>query len=132
MLDENNDQLSSELTGDDASKKNEETPAKPTKKESVLDDNQKEDAVAESAVVNEDKKDQPETVEETPVVEAAKEDEITEIKEVESEVAVKGESEDKEKSIKTDPVLMKKNLVKLSRKPLRKKSKERRSYLSLT
>ena len=105
MLDENNDQLSSELTGDDASKKNEETPAKPTKKESVLDDNQKEDAVAESAVVNEDKKDQPETVEETPVVEAAKEDEITEIKEVESEVAVKGESEDKEKSIKTDPVL---------------------------
>ncbi len=49
MLDVNNDQLSSELTGDDASKKNEKTPEKAVEKGSVVDDNQKEDAVVENA-----------------------------------------------------------------------------------
>jgi len=105
MLDEKNDQLSSELTGDDASKKNEETPVKPTEKEGVLDDNQKEEAVAESTVVKEDIKDQPETVADIPDVEVAKEKEITEVKEVEPELVVKEKSGDQEENIKTEPVL---------------------------
>ena len=55
MLDENNDQLSSELTGDDASKKNEKTPDKPVEKERVVDDNQKEDALVENVETVDDK-----------------------------------------------------------------------------
>ena len=55
MLDANNDQLSSELTGDDASKKNEKTTDKAVEKGSVVDDNQKEDAVVENTETVEDK-----------------------------------------------------------------------------
>ena len=55
MLDENNDQLSSELTGEDASKKNEKTPDKPVEKERVGDDNQKEDALVENVETGDDK-----------------------------------------------------------------------------
>jgi hypothetical protein len=55
MLDANNDQLSSELTGDDASKKNKKTSDKAIEKGSVVDDNQKEDAVVENAETLEDK-----------------------------------------------------------------------------
>ena len=123
MLDEKNDQLSSELTGDDASKKNEETPVKPTEKEGVLDDNQKEEAVAESTVVEEDIKDQAETVADIPDAEVAKEEVIAEVEEVEPEIAVKEKTEDQEKSIKTEPVLDEKESEKTEQEASEKEAK---------
>ena len=50
MLDVNNDKLSSGSTSGEASRKNEETPLKSEGKEIVADDNEKEDAVLETTV----------------------------------------------------------------------------------
>ena len=88
MLDVNNDQLSSELTGDEASKKNEATPKKPAGKESVVDDNQKEDAKVESAETAEDQSEIQDI--------AADEIALTEKAEKEEEKEVKADKEDKE------------------------------------
>ncbi len=55
MLDENNDQLSSESAGDDVSKKNEVSHAKAEEKEGGTDDKQKEDAVVKNTDLEEEK-----------------------------------------------------------------------------
>ena len=88
MLDVNNDKLSSESSGDNETKNNEVNPAKGKEAEGIIDDNQKEDVIAESAEIQEDKTGveaaavkspvNKEDGKETPLAEASKE----EVKEV--------------------------------------------------
>ena len=105
MLDANNDQLSSELTGDDASKKNEKTPDKAVEKGGVVDDNQKEDAVVENAETVEDKteaKDIP--VDDIADVAKAKTEEETQSKEDEVKKETPEKPEEPVENIKTESV----------------------------
>ncbi|MGB5320923.1 DUF349 domain-containing protein, partial [Lutimonas sp.] len=103
MLDANNDQLSSELTGDDASKKNEKTTDKAVEKGSVVDDNQKEDAVVENAETAEDKtetKDIP--VDEITDVAKTKNEEDTQVKKDEVKTETPEKPEEPVEIIKTE------------------------------
>lgn len=110
MLDANNDQLSSGLTGDDAGKKNEKTPEKAIEKGSLVDDNQKEDAVLENAETVEDKTEAKDiTVDKITDVAKSKNEEETQVKEDEVKMEAPEKPEEPMENIKTESVAEAKN-----------------------
>ncbi len=101
MLDENNDQLSSESAGDDVSKKNEVSHAKAEEKEGGTDDKQKEDAVVKNTDLEEEKTDLKEPIEDVAEEGKSKNEEAPEVKEDLLEVSSVDDSQDQVKDTVT-------------------------------